>query len=692
MSTQRSVLFLCVCLFFPTDSFAKKRKLGNYWRPSGIVTKRTLGSLTNSASENLALQRIIKSENQRIEKDPYLKQAAFNPSTPIAKAAIIALGRMGDPNSVETLSRVLTGKNDELKSAAAFSLGQIGTEMAVRLLSQHVAMERKPEIRGKIFRAMGFSRLEAALPPLQKALNTETNPAALKNIAEGIGMLFNSDSTGWDVSDTTLKRLIEMSVVPAYKIADTSAAFAISQYKGSPEKLPLPELLSAVSKSADPIIQALLIRALSRSGDPQVTTLLASRLSPSNPTQVIIEATKGLKGRKLSELNLSVFEKNLTAKQNQIVAASLETIHEQPDPFEQTASQILDLFKTNSSPWIKSLALRTLTRVSPEQGRKVALENLRNKNKLVVSSALAALISLNRAEDWVQIQPFLKQGYPEFISESLEMLTESKLDLSEEFKSHLKDLIDKKDPGLLALIAQLATQRKWTEFAQPLADAFKTLTTEDTVETRTLIISSLGTIGSEDQISTINLGLKDRSKQVVMAAIDATKAISGKEPTLKAPLNSGVTDIIPSFEIWRSASHKTVILKTSRGNIEFRLFEDTPITAHRVVELVKNHFYDEKSFHRMVPNFVTQGGDPRGDGFGGPGFLIRDEFTPRNHERGTIGIATSGKDTGGSQFFFNLFPNYHLNGRYTVFAEVTSGMDVVDKLEVGDKITSAVIK
>jgi len=106
--------------------------------------------------------------------------------------------------------------------------------------------------------------------------------------------------------------------------------------------------------------------------------------------------------------------------------------------------------------------------------------------------------------------------------------------------------------------------------------------------------------------------------------------------------------------------------------------------------LVKSGFYADKVFHRVVPHFVVQGGDPRGDGYGGAGFLIRDEVSgPWSHVRGAVGIATAGKDTGGSQIFIDHDPNMHLDGAYTVFANVVSGMKNVGRLEMGDRIIRA---
>lgn len=97
-------------------------------------------------------------------------------------------------------------------------------------------------------------------------------------------------------------------------------------------------------------------------------------------------------------------------------------------------------------------------------------------------------------------------------------------------------------------------------------------------------------------------------------------------------------------------------------------------------------FYRGLQFHRVVSNFVVQGGDPRGDGWGGPGYSLRSEFSPLSYETGTVGIASAGKDTEGSQFFITHSPQPHLDGRYTVIGRVVEGMDVVDKLQVGDRM------
>ncbi|MEK6967057.1 MAG: peptidylprolyl isomerase [Nanoarchaeota archaeon] len=123
-------------------------------------------------------------------------------------------------------------------------------------------------------------------------------------------------------------------------------------------------------------------------------------------------------------------------------------------------------------------------------------------------------------------------------------------------------------------------------------------------------------------------------------------------------------------------------LETTEGNITIELFSETmPVTAGNFKKLVSEGFYDGVIFHRVIPSFMIQGGDPTGTGMGGPGYKIKDEFSNNNkNDRGTISMANAGPDTGGSQFFINLVNNNFLDGKHPVFGKVTEGMDVVDKI------------
>ena len=136
-----------------------------------------------------------------------------------------------------------------------------------------------------------------------------------------------------------------------------------------------------------------------------------------------------------------------------------------------------------------------------------------------------------------------------------------------------------------------------------------------------------------------------------------------------------------------------VTLKTEKGDIVIELYADTaPKTVDNFVTLSEKGFYDGLTFHRREEGFVIQGGDPNGDGTGGPGYKFEDELDDdRTYDRGIVAMANSGPDTNGSQFFIML-SDYDLPKSYSIFGKVIEGMDVVDEIEIGDKIIKATVK
>ncbi|MBO1003093.1 peptidylprolyl isomerase [Pseudogracilibacillus auburnensis] len=140
---------------------------------------------------------------------------------------------------------------------------------------------------------------------------------------------------------------------------------------------------------------------------------------------------------------------------------------------------------------------------------------------------------------------------------------------------------------------------------------------------------------------------------------------------------------------------KGYILLENGNKIEFNLFdEEAPGTVENFEKLANDHFYDDLTFHRVIPGFVSQGGCPNGNGTGGPGYTIKceTEGNPHKHVEGSLSMAHAGKDTGGSQFFIVHEPQPHLNGVHTVFGQVTSGIEFVKSMQNGDIIEKIVVQ
>ena len=139
----------------------------------------------------------------------------------------------------------------------------------------------------------------------------------------------------------------------------------------------------------------------------------------------------------------------------------------------------------------------------------------------------------------------------------------------------------------------------------------------------------------------------------------------------------------------------TATIETNRGAIEIELYpQHAPKTVNNFVFLAREGFYDGVTFHRVINNFMIQGGDPTGSGRSGPGYQFEDEVkgNPLKHETGVLSMANAGPGTNGSQFFITHSPQPHLNGKHTVFGKVTSGMEVVNAIRQGDKMESVTIE
>ncbi len=131
----------------------------------------------------------------------------------------------------------------------------------------------------------------------------------------------------------------------------------------------------------------------------------------------------------------------------------------------------------------------------------------------------------------------------------------------------------------------------------------------------------------------------------------------------------------------------TATIETKKGNLILELFaSDVPVTVNNFVFLARERFYDGVIFHRVIPGFVVQGGDPTGTGTGGPGYFFADEFTEHTHVAGALSMANAGPNTNGSQFFITYTPQHHLDGKHSVFGQLIEGTDVLNRIEQGDTI------
>lgn len=632
------------------------------------------------------LQSIYDAEDHRLSSAPVFTTLNKLSQMSDLTAALTALGRIGDPKSVSQVLPFINHRQPSIRSTAAYALGLLGGPVAVATLTKAATSEIKTEVLGAILLSLGRAGGEPELTLIQSTLlRVKSDPVALADALEGIGLLLNKNSAAWVVPPDLLTLLAQHSADQGP--SGPTSAFALTRYKGDVQKLPVTSIVSSFYK-AKGAARALLARVLGKIKSEAALAGLMTVRSSTEAIGVRVETARALGNypdapqasqelrRFIKDVNTGV---RLQALQSiaglGIKGASLQT------PVEQAFKQ--------PSIVIKSQAIQTLAAIAPKTARPIATKLLKDNNPELVAAGLTTLGALGTAADLALVMPYIDHDSTMIAVAATSVFGATpKTNVPQTILASLRKALAKRDLALTATVAETAASLDLRDLAPDLAASYLTQEAND-VEAKLSILIALGKIGSKDQLESIEGALKDDERLVVIAAAAAYKSITGEDVSANIPATSTIhSDLPPMADIAR-ATKSAIVLHTTHGNIRIALFQEAPLVAYHFVTLVEQGFYNGLTFHRVVPNFVAQGGDPRGDGFGGPGYMVRDQVSAKHHLRGTLGMATAGKDTAGSQFFINLAPNFHLDGAYTVFGTVVSGMDVADKLEAGDAIIDA---
>ena len=254
----------------------------------------------------------------------------------------------------------------------------------------------------------------------------------------------------------------------------------------------------------------------------------------------------------------------------------------------------------------------------------------------------------------------------------------------------LLDHLSADDPVVRAAAAAGLGELRAPAGAQALPAAYQYGLRDSTYIARAAVVEAFAKYGITSARSLLDAALadKDWAVRVKAAALlkQADPAVDTEARIRPAPSHLS-PDVYQASRLIAPPVSTQVYIETARGTIVIELAVlDAPLTVENFISLARKGFFNGLTFHRVVSNFVVQGGDPRGDGEGGPGYTIRDEINERPYVRGTVGMALDWADTGGSQFFITHSPAPHLDAKYTAFGRVVSGMEVVDQLQEGDVI------
>jgi cyclophilin family peptidyl-prolyl cis-trans isomerase/HEAT repeat protein len=635
---------------------------------------------------------LLRLEDRR-DYDPAVFQAAFaSPSAPMRRRAALAAGRIRDRRSIVPLGALLSDGDTSVAATAAFALGQIGDTAAVPLLvplADPARIATTPTVVGEAAYALGKIRHPQARAALERLLTDAPREGA--GVREAVGM----------------------------------ALLAIWR-QGRPTPV---DAITPWLRSADPEIRWRAAYALARRGEPRATAALFPFVSDADPL-VRSFAARGLTGPMADSSGVG-----RTAAQDALVRIVANDAAYEP--------RINALRSLGTFPGARTLAVLSAVAAIPRNEHEsiAALESIQRLGRDAASSAtLLAEIAQSNARPVFVRQTALAALMDVDSTRAAEVARA--VETSPEWRlrsAAVRALAEAEGPGnnrLMTFLADpdprigaAAIEQALTaagDSVRPVRPLLMAGLAHRDVIVRTNALSGLAKLADPATLPAIleayQRAQTDTLNDAALAAVDAVAAIEKKQPgtaarflarfprsgdylvrqrvqaawsdTLTgawgAPLpietNRSAADYERMAAMERRGIRRATIV-TTRGDIQLALFAgDAPQTVHSFLTLATNGFFDGQEWPRVVPNFVIQGGDPRGDTSGGPGYVIRDELNRNLYLRGTLGMALSGPDTGGSQWFVTHSPQPHLDATYTVFGRVVRGMEVAERLLPGDRI------
>jgi cyclophilin family peptidyl-prolyl cis-trans isomerase/HEAT repeat protein len=690
-------------------------------------------SSASFAQNQTLLLKIVKAEDER-RWDNDLRDLFSSPNALVRKRAALAAGRIGDESSIDALTNLLEKDADPgVRAMAAFALGEVESEAGANALLAQLKNKSGPvELRARTIEALG--KIAAALPKEKEARQRELGAAILEALKSEsappviiLGVTAVLRSRPADAGPTLAKFLTSSN---SRVRADAANALARLRLKDGTE-----QSRKLLASDLNPIVRANAARLLGIAEDKQSVDALLSHAIDDKDSRVRVNAIRALaavkdpraaepllaRGQSLAQHNLA----SMPAELNEIIeiATTLGRLKAQNED-HTTVAWLRKLNETlnHTAPEIDIAIVRiapatyladfgtadqakrkvqetillnwhAASGIAAGLGEIAALpDTVSNKSELAATAQNLLRAMLDYRNSGLTINTLVAVHSEYAIPDVLRALAAFKPpDLAAVARTHLSDsdvIVRGTAADLLGDLPPSEENSRWLVQAWPQA-------ANDTLNDAALsIIDALGKQKTDTANDQLKEALKSGDPLIRRRAAAALKAGNGGDFSAQiGTVHSRNTDADYRRALSRIGKTVRAVVTTSKGSftIEF-LPEAAPLTVDNFVQLAQRNYYRNVTIHRVVANFVIQDGDPRGDGNGGPGYQIRCEINEVPYDRAAVGMALSGKDTGGSQWFVTHSPQPHLDGGYTVFGRVVAGMDVVDRIVRGDIIQSITIR
>jgi cyclophilin family peptidyl-prolyl cis-trans isomerase/HEAT repeat protein len=599
------------------------------------------------------IRLIARLKDERLSDS--IQRFLFHEDPAVRKEAAIAFASIQDSSSITHLSKaIMREKDNDVRRCLAFAIGQTPSGDSERIILGAIIKEKDSVVLSEMLEAYGktTNHWQVIKPAFfhdtitaeglawsiyRAGINGKTDSTANRiasaltadvyNEHTRLGAVhyFSRAAKNFEKHFGTLKNLALSDPSASIRMAATSALRKIKSEES------FTALQAILKTEKDYRVRVNAARALGTFDFEQTKGILFS-LACDKQIPVAIAASEVIRNNATPEAWFEV--SNLTAKAThwQVLANAQEGALKAGQA-QEVAEEIYTSFNEAKSPFEKAAWLTALQHYLP--AFEFLETNLINTDRAVVrSSAAAALSRLNYLKDFDRahkerfltcVNKMIALGDAPAIGTMASVLADTVL--------HYKEIIPD-----ASLLIEAKRKMKWPE-----------------------------------------------DQEAIDAVDNALAYLTGGKPKRENRFNHPIDwDYVSTIPV-----DQQVVIRTSRGHIKLRLFvEEAPGSVSNFLKLASSNYYNHKSFHRVVPNFVIQGGCKRGDGSGSENYTIRSEFSHRNYDTGALGMASAGKDTEGTQWFVTHSPTPHLDGRYTIFGQVIEGMEVVEKIEVGDEIVS----
>ncbi|HKQ92149.1 MAG TPA: peptidylprolyl isomerase [Blastocatellia bacterium] len=651
--------------------------------------------------------RIIQLEDERNLNGDELSGLLKHRSAAVRERAALAIGRIGDKLGTDALIAMLEHEESEpARAMAAFALGEVEDARGVSALMAVVEREKESlSVRARAVEALGkIAGVQANAGALGKTAVDRINQSVIAQLPDSQTSFEQKPLTSLTIA-SLMRIRSPASVEPLARQLKSNDAEIRAQAANALARLrqPIDAVVSALIEAlndADADVRANAARALGVSKDARAVEPLVRLLGDKNDRVQVnsVRALSALNDRRAVEPLVALGEKLLERHDDNFGkrrvmditgAALIEIITALGAIKDERALPFLRRVR-----WIGEAEVEVaMARFGEKEFFAVWDDDLppgfeKDWRRVAVFAQGLAETGAPRARalilkllDPAYRNRFPAQALPAVLRAAAKLKVENLSRILREQLSH-PDMIVRSNAA--SLLADLSDD----ENGAALIDALARAKNDPANDARLAILTAVSKHKKPEAIEAIKSALLDRDHLVRRHAVDLLGQMgAGDGADRIGVVQTGHGKAFYQRVVARLDKKVTATIHTSKGRIRIEFFpQDAPITVDSFITLARKGYFNDLTFHRVVPNFVIQGGDPRGDGEGGPGYQIRCEVNTRPYTRGAVGMALSGKDTGGSQFFITHSPQPHLDGGYTVFGRVISGMQIVDRISRGDVI------